>query len=378
MHKKSSPITNISSIRFFLFLIILLVLTTSIFTQDRIVYIIEIRQEIDGGTPSFVTQSLRDAEIAGADAIILDINTLGGLLEASVKVRDDILNSKIPTIAFINKRAISAGSLISLAADTIVMTPGATIGAATPVNFLGEKAPEKVISYWRAEMRATAEKNKRPVQIADAMVDEDVEIPGLIEKGKLLTLTTEEALRHGIADYQAENIKEVLQTIGLSGASVIMAPEEKGLLEAWLEPQIIWFVIGLILMILEFMIPGLITIFFGIGAWVVAAICLFANISLNLQLLIFIVVSIIFLASLRKWFQRIFAGKYGESPVGDDDADEFIGKKAMVTKKISPKQTGKVAFRGTYWDAEANEKIPEGAVVEIIDKKNITLFVKII
>ena len=141
------------------------------------------------------------------------------------------------------------------------MAPGATIGAATPVNFLGEKAPEKVISYWRAEMRATAEKNKRPVQIADAMVDEAVEIPGLIERGKLLTLTSNEALKYEIADYKAEDIAEVLKTIGISGAKVIHGSKRMGNMKELLKPYLVWFIVGFIFLLLEFVIPGLITVF---------------------------------------------------------------------------------------------------------------------
>ena len=354
-------------------LIIVSLLTVSIIlAQNKIVYIIYIKEEISRRIPSYIERSFRDAEAAGADAVILEIDTLGGWLDAGVKVRDEILNSKIRTIAFINKRAISAGALIALAADSIIMAPGATIGASTPVNFLGEKASEKVISYWRAEMRATAEKNKRPVRIADAMVDEVVEIPGLIEKGKLLTLTTEEALKYEIADYQAEDIAEVLKTVDMSEAQVIQAPT----IEEWLKPQLIWFIVGLIFLLLEFAIPGLITSFFGIGAWIVATLCLFLDISLNTQLLIFLFSSVLLLVSLRKWFKTLFAGRDAPSQFEAESLDAFLGKKAMVTKEITPNTKGKVEFLGTYWDAEAYETIPEGAPVEILDKDNITLTVK--
>ena len=102
-------------------------------------------------------------------------------------------------------------ALISLAAQRIAMTDGGTIGAATPVQ-IGQtgSAPspvdEKTVSYVRKEFRATAESRKRPLLIAEAMVDSDVEIPGLVAKGKLLTLSTEEALTHGVADFRANNM----------------------------------------------------------------------------------------------------------------------------------------------------------------------------
>jgi membrane-bound serine protease (ClpP class) len=377
MHKKLRKVKVINGIWISSVLIIVsLFAVSTISAQNKIVYLIDIKEDINQSVSSYIDQSLRDAGAAGADAVILEINTFGGWLDAGVEVRDNILNSEIQTIAFINKRAISAGALISLAADKIIMAPGATIGAATPVNFLGEKASEKVISYWRAEMRATAEKNNRPVQIADAMVDEDVEIPGLIEKGKLLTLTTEEALKYEIADYQAEDITEVLKKTGMAGARIIQGPPKTDIMDEWLKPELIWFIIGLILIILEFLIPGLITIFFGIGAWIVSVICLFLDISLNLQLSIFLISSVLLLVSLRKWFKTLFTRKPGTGRAEDEVADEFVGQKAVVTEKITPNRKGRVEFRGSYWTAESYETIPEGASVEILDKDNITLIVK--
>jgi len=277
-----------------LIIVSFLTISTTI-VQDKIVYLIKIEGEISREVPSFIERSFRDATDAGADAVILEINTLGGLLDASAKVRDKIMNSKIQTIAFINKRAISAGVLISLAADTIIMAPGATIGASTPVNFLGETASEKVISYWRAEMRATAERNKRPVRIAEAMVDETLEIFGLIEKGKLLTLTTEEALKCKIADYKAEGVNEVLKIIDMPGAQVIQSPTRMDNINEWIKPVVVWFLIGLVLLILEFLMPGVIFFFFGIGAWITAIITLFTDVSFNTQLAIFIISSVMLL-----------------------------------------------------------------------------------
>ncbi len=357
-----------------LIIVFFLTISTTV-GQNKIVYLINIKEEISRRLPSFIDGSLRDAKNAGADAVILEINTFGGRLDASVKVRDNILNSKIRTIAFINKRAISAGALISLAADTIIMTPGSTLGASTPVNFLGEKASEKVISYWRAEMRATAERNKRPVRIADAMVDETIEIPGLIEKGKLLTLTTKEALKYKIADYEAKDIDEVLKSIGMSGAQVIQGPTRMDSIKEWVKPEIVWFLIGLVLLILEFSIPGVIILFFGIGAWMTATICLFTDVSLNMQLAIFIISSILLLLFLRKWLKPIFMGRITSKQSVIEDFEGYVGEKAIVTEQITPNIKGKVEFRGSIWEAESNETIPVGTPVKIIRRNNITLVV---
>jgi membrane-bound serine protease (ClpP class) len=190
--------------------------------QTPVVYVAPIEGMIDLGLAPFVQRVLTEATQEGAAAVILEINTFGGRVDAAVLIRDALLNARVPTVAFINKRAISAGALISLAAEKIVMTNGGTIGAATPVQMGQPGAPaqpvEKTVSYVRKEFRATAEARKRPPLIAEGMVDADVQIPGLIEKGKLLTLTTDEALKHKVADFRAESLESVLEQLGLAGA----------------------------------------------------------------------------------------------------------------------------------------------------------------
>lgn len=190
------------------------------------VIVIPIEGTIDMGLAPFVQRALAEAEATKADALILDINTFGGRVDAAVVIRDALLASPVRTIAFVNRRAISAGALISLAAKEIVMTEGATIGAATPVQLSpsgGEASPveEKTVSYVRKEFRATAESRGRPLAIAEAMVDRDVEIPGLNLKGKLLTLTTNEALARQVADRQANTLDSLLVGAGLANASVV-------------------------------------------------------------------------------------------------------------------------------------------------------------
>ena len=198
------------------------------FAQDKrptIVYVVPVEGIIDLGLAPFIQRVLNEATAAGASAVVLDINTFGGRVDAAVQIRDALLNSRVRTIAFVNKRAISAGALISLAAENIVMGVGGTIGAATPVQVgepggAAQPVSEKTVSYVRKEFRATAEARKRPPLIAEAMVDPDVEIRGVIEKGKLLTLTTEEALKHKVADFRADTLESVLEKFGLGGAEL--------------------------------------------------------------------------------------------------------------------------------------------------------------
>ncbi|MDH4252806.1 MAG: hypothetical protein OEV27_16630, partial [Nitrospira sp.] len=145
-------------------------------SEGSVVYVIPVDGVIDLGLAPFVERVLDEAAAAGAAAVILEIDTFGGRVDAAVQIRDALLRAKVKTVAFINKRAISAGALISLAAETIVMAEGGTIGAAMPVQIGLPGAPaqpveEKTVSYMRKEFRATAESRKRPPELAEAMVD---------------------------------------------------------------------------------------------------------------------------------------------------------------------------------------------------------------
>jgi len=248
--------------------------------QAAIVYVAPVEGTIDLGLAPFIQRVLDEATQAGAAAVVLDINTFGGRVDAAVQIRDALLNARIQTVAFVNKRAISAGALISLAAKDIVMTEGGTIGAATPVlsgQSGAEALPvsEKTVSYVRTEFRATAESRKRPPLIAEAMVDPDVAIRGVIEKGKLLTLTTEEALKYKVADFRADTLESALDMLGLGGAEVRRASPNwaENVVRFVTHPVVSSLLISIALLgiILEIRTPG-----FGVpGALGVASLALF-------------------------------------------------------------------------------------------------------
>jgi membrane-bound serine protease (ClpP class) len=198
-------------------------------TSTPLVYVISIDGMIDLGLAPFLGRTMREAEKAGAAAVLLSINTFGGRVDAAVAMRDTLLTTPVRTIAFVNQRAISAGALIALACDTLIMTQGGTIGAAAPVLSGGsgetQPADEKSVSYLRKEFRATAETRGRPPEIAEAMVDADVEIDGVIAKGKLLTLTAAEALEHKVAELTAGTVEGALEAAGLPHAEVRYASQ---------------------------------------------------------------------------------------------------------------------------------------------------------
>lgn len=200
----------------------------SLFSET--IYKVPIKGTIDLGLPPFIKRVISVAEKDNASAIIFEINTFGGRVDAATQIKDAILGSKVPTIAFINRRAISAGALISLSCEKIYMTEGGLLGAATAVDMSGKKGSEKVISFMREEMASTAEKRGRNTEIARGMVDEELMFTHLVIKGdsiivndiegrkegKLISLTTEQALKYNISDGKAETLNELINLLGYS------------------------------------------------------------------------------------------------------------------------------------------------------------------
>ncbi len=182
------------------------------------VYVAPIQGSIDLGLAPYLNRVVAEARRNNARALLLDINTPGGRLDAALQLRDTVLGAPLPTIAFVNREALSAGALISLAADDIVMAPGAVLGAATPVTGEGEFADPKTISAVRSVFRATADANNRDPHVAEAMVDPAVAIDGQVAAGELLTLTTEEASAIGYLTGVATNRQIALESVGLAGA----------------------------------------------------------------------------------------------------------------------------------------------------------------
>lgn len=195
-----------------------LIFTISIGSQNfyaQKVLVAKIDEEIDLGLAPFVKRVVATASKENYKAIIFEINTFGGRVDAATQIKDAILESKVETIAFINKRAISAGALIAISCKNIAMAEGASIGASTVVDQTGAKVSEKYQSYMRSEMRATAEKNGRRKDIAEGMVDERIVIDGLVDSTQLITLTSIEARRYDITDTVVTNLTEVAKAFGI-------------------------------------------------------------------------------------------------------------------------------------------------------------------
>jgi len=298
--------------RYILLLLVLVFAILSASGQEQkqpLVYKLNIKQEIAPGTWRQTKQAFEAADSLGADLFLIHMNTYGGTVVDADSIRTKILQSKIPVVVFVDNNAASAGALISIAADSIYMRTGGSIGAATVVNQTGAAMPDKYQSYFRSIMRSTAEaqgkvpviengdtiyKWRRDPIIAEAMVDPSVYIKGIIDTGKVLTFTPSEAIRYGFSEGTAETVEEVLKKVGMENATIVEYTP------TWIE-RIIGFLVhpivsGLLIMAIiggiyfEMQTPG---IGFPIGVAIVAAVTYFMPLYLeglaeNWEILVFI------------------------------------------------------------------------------------------
>lgn len=288
-------LTSFFSIRITVIFTFLVCLLSNVYAvETKLIYRLSIKEEITPAMARKVNQAVNEAISLKADYILIEMNTYGGMLDAADSIRTKLLNSPIPVIVFIDNNAASAGALIAIACNRIYMRTGSSIGAATVVNQNAEAMPDKYQSYMRSMMRATSEARQRNPHIAEAMVDPVISIPGVIDSGKVLTLTPSEAIKNGFCDGMAENWREVLEKEQISSYnSKIYNP-------SWIE-RIIGFLIhpavsGVLILVMlgglyfEMQHPG---IGFPLFAAILAAILYFAPLYLeglaaNWEILVFV------------------------------------------------------------------------------------------
>ncbi len=290
-----------------------LLATTTVLAQQtnkKLVYKLNIKQEITKATARQTAQAFDAADSLGAAIFLIHMNTYGGAVDAADSIRTRILESKIPVYVFIDNNAASAGALISIACDSIYMRPGGSIGAATVVNQTGAAMPDKYQSYMRSTMRSTAEahgkdtiingtdtiyKWHRDPLIAEAMVDQRVFLEGISDTGKVLTFTPSEAIKNGYCEGTAESVPEVLEKVGVKEYTIVEYQP------SWIE-KIIGFLVhpmisGLLIMgiiggiYFEMQSPG---IGFPLGVAILAAVAYFAPLYLeglaaNWEILVFVI-----------------------------------------------------------------------------------------
>lgn len=279
-------------------------------TKQKLVYKFNIKENIAPAIWRQTKQAFAAADSLKADLFLIHINTYGGTVVDADSIRTRILNSKIPVVVFIDNNAASAGALISIACDRIYMRTGGSIGAATVVNQTGEKMPDKYQSYMRSTMRSTAEahgkdtiisgqdttyKWKRDPQIAEAMVDERVFIPGVIDSGKILTFTPAEAMKNGYCEGICESVNEVLKLNHMENARIV--EYKPTALERFIGFMVNPIVSGILIMMIlggiyfEMQAPG---IGFPLGVAILAAVLYFSPLYLegmaaNWEILMFVI-----------------------------------------------------------------------------------------
>ncbi len=286
---------------FFIILIFIMQFTSCLFASDSInnkqivkVYRFNIDKMIAPPIWRTTKRAFENAKKLNSNLILIHINTYGGLLDAADSIRTIILDSKIPVYVFIDKNAASAGALISIASDSIYMAPGASIGAATVVDQSGKVLPDKYQSYMRSMMRATAEATGRNPEIAQAMVDPKLFVPGISDSGQVLTFTPSEAIKNNYCSAEVDDMQALMEHAGYKNYKFIdhkISASDKAI--GWIINPL---VSGILIMIIiggiyfELQSPG---IGFPIAASIIAALLYFAPLYLeglanNWEILIFV------------------------------------------------------------------------------------------
>lgn len=223
--------------------------------NNGIVYTIPVKGVIDNGLAKFVERGINEAEENSASAIVFIINTPGGEIGSAVKISNAILRTKVHTISYINNEATSAGVIIAVSCKTMAVSSDATIGAAEP-----RPKEEKNVSYWSSKLRKAAEINGRDPQIVAAMADADVVIDGLKEKGKILSLTSRQAIQLGFADLMADSVEQILHSKDIAYNKIIdVKPSTAEKIAHFItNPYImpILLTVGIIGVVAEILIPG--------------------------------------------------------------------------------------------------------------------------
>ena len=390
-------------------------------TGQEMVYVVPLSHEVERGLHRFLERAFSEAEEAGAQAIILEIDTPGGMVDAATQIRDLIYASPIPVYAYVRWRAISAGAFLALSCDALYMAPGSNIGAAEIQSMTGGVVDEKNRSYWESEMRKVAERQGKDAQVAAAMTRADIAIEGIVAEGDILTLTTAEAERIDFTDGVFTTQAELLEHLGFADATVqrvVQSPAEE--LARWIthpavatllitiglaalvievltagfgaagfvsllsfslffgghivagfagQEVIFLFVIGIVLMLVEAFVPefGIIGLA-GIGSVTASIVLSAADTGQGLRMLAMAVfLSALLIAAsyrgLKKtglWSQIIF--KYAETKelgyVGPSDVTHLLGQTGLAVTSLRPSGTAEI-------DGQRIDVVSEGGFIAL-------------
>lgn len=249
-----------NKISIFLIIFILLISSIGYAEEKNKVYIVPIKGEINRATYNYLRDTINDInKEKNAEAIIFEIDTYGGLINEAEKIKNLILSTNIPTISFVNNKAESAGVLITIASEKVVVASNSTIGSAEP-----NPNTEKVLSLWRAMLRDTAQYRGRNYEVIEAMADRDIILRDVTHKGKLVNLTSRESLELKIADYISDDYNDILDFFNLENSNIIKVKEglqiklSKYIASPYMSSLLL--ALGFIGLVVELLTPG-----FGIG-----------------------------------------------------------------------------------------------------------------
>lgn len=421
--------TRLFSWLFMLTLSFLLVIPSLTALANAKVYHVPIEDNVEKGLLAFLERAFEEAEEQNAEAIVLEIHTPGGFVDAAEKIGMLIDQSPLRVIAFINSKAHSAGAFIALHAGEIYMSENATIGAAGIIDGEGNTADEKAESAWLAAMEAAAISSELDPLYARAMADKNIDLPQFrAPVGEFLTLTADEALQVGYSKGTANSLQEVLQKAGIEGSEVVaveptlaeniarivtnpivvpilLSIASLGLVLELYSPgfgvpgtmalsafglfffghsiagfagyeTIIMFIIGLVLLLLEFFVPGGIVGIIG-GALIIISL-LFAGASVThmaYSIIIAMFIAVIGMVILMKFFGKklhVFnklvlrdATTTEEGYVSNTNRIELIGRVGEAVTPLRP--AGVIVIDHERIDAVSEGSyIDKGKQVEVI------------
>ena len=229
--------------------------------EEKKILLGKIDDNIDPRTNRYTKLLLEEASKSEYDIVVIEMDTYGGAVNDADDIRTRILDFNKPIYVWINKDAASAGALISIACDSIYMSSGASIGAATVVTGDGAQAPDKYQSYMRSIMRSTAEAKGRDPKIAEAMVDEDISVDSVSMEGKVITFSTKEAIKYGFCDAELNSVDEILVRQGIENYDIVEFElgSAEGIISFFLNPIVSSVLILLILggLYFELQTPGI-------------------------------------------------------------------------------------------------------------------------
>jgi|Deesub1362B_J571_1020462.scaffolds.fasta_scaffold00058_77 membrane-bound serine protease (ClpP class) len=424
------------SIKRFLPLFILLFLFIPALASSPKIYVLEVQGTVTKGTGEYVIRGIEEANKNNADAILIILDTPGGLLDATLEIIKSVENSSIPVITYVYPKgaiAASAGTFILMSGHVAAMAPGTSIGAATPIQISPEgtsAVEKKVVNFYASYMRGLAEERGRNGEVAERFVTE------------ALSLSSSEALENNIIEFVVENPEKLFETIDgkvvkvgerevilqTSGATLIYV--ERNISEVILDflsnPQIsfILLIVGLYSLIFGLASPGtyvpetigaillllalyslglfevqifaLFLIFFGIlffiaelltptfGVLTIAgAICMILGaLLLPMEPFLprewytsFIALSLGITATTAFFFLfGISAVLRGRKKKAKVGGEELIGMSGVAITRIEGK--GQVKVRGEIWNAVSEEIIEEGEEIIVIDREGLELKIK--